>query len=62
MTKTPMPIRAGERVNVAGHQGPWKVLNITAGLAHLTKLTAFERIDLREIPIDRLTRRQGSFL
>jgi hypothetical protein len=36
----------------------WRVLAVSGGLAHLTCLTSGGRVELREIPVDRLTIRE----
>jgi hypothetical protein len=36
----------------------WRVLAVSGGLAHLTSLTSSGRVELRDIPVDRLTIRE----
>jgi hypothetical protein len=46
--------RAGDIVRVDGDRVVWKVLAVTAGEAHLTKLLASSRLDWRGVAVARL--------
>lgn len=55
-----LPVHVGEPVKVDGFErGVWRVLSITGGLAELTKLTSFQPVFLRGIPVERLHRAKG---
>jgi hypothetical protein len=48
--------RRGDIVAVDTFEGAiWRVLSVSAEVAHLTKLTSSSRVDLRGIDVDRLT-------
>lgn len=62
-TTAPAPIRAGEIVKVADYdRAVWRVLSITDGLAWLTKLNSFERVDYYAVAIARLARATSGIL
>jgi hypothetical protein len=51
--------RRGDIVTVSNFdRAIWRVLSVSGGLAHLTKLTSSSRVDLSEIPVERLTIRE----
>lgn len=51
------PIRAHETVNIdTWGAAAFRVLAVVNGLAHMTRLRSFERVDLRDIPVARLSR------
>lgn len=37
----------------------WKVLDVADGMAHLSMLFSFERLDYRDVPVERLTVIEG---
>ncbi|MDE2100832.1 MAG: hypothetical protein KGL39_26535 [Patescibacteria group bacterium] len=47
--------RRDDIVTVEGFEGMiWRVISVSAGFAHMTKLTSSSRVDLRGIPVERL--------
>lgn len=53
------PVR-GDVVRVEGFRlVAWRVLGVDGKLAHLTKLRFSQRVDLRDVPVDRLTISEG---
>jgi hypothetical protein len=56
----PRPISYDDIVKIDTRSSKtWRVLDVAEGLAHLTDLRAFPRVDTRNIPVERLKRVQS---
>lgn len=49
------PIRAFDRVTVDGGEHAWTVLEVVESQAHLRRVTAFPRVEMRGVDVSRLT-------
>lgn len=56
-TAQPRPLAVGERVTVTNYpRAVWRIVAIADGLADLTKINSFERLDYRGVALERLNR------
>jgi len=51
----------GDVVTIEGYRGAkWRVRGVANDLAHLTKMQVSQRMDYRDVPVARLTVKEGA--